>query len=67
MAETEMRQFEVTQGSAKVISVSNGEGCRWASRLYVNSGETATTIAAMHRTEAGARKWAAGKLSAHNA
>ncbi|MGD9724685.1 MAG: hypothetical protein AB7U76_25900, partial [Pirellulales bacterium] len=28
------------------------------SRLYVNNGQTKTLLAATHRTERGARKWA---------
>jgi hypothetical protein len=57
-----MRQIEITNGTRRVISTSNGEGSPWSSRLYVNSGETATLICAKHKSEAGARKWAARTL-----
>lgn len=59
-----MRQFETRNGSRVVISFSNGEGFSWSSRLYVNNGETATLTCAKHKTEAGARKWAAKMLAA---
>jgi hypothetical protein len=47
-----------------VIATSNGEGFSWSSRLYVNNGETATLTAAKHKSEAGARAWAAKALAA---
>ena len=59
-----MRQFETRNGSRVVISFSNGAGFSWSSRLYVNNGETATLTCAKHKTEAGARKWAAKMLAA---
>jgi hypothetical protein len=59
-----MIQFETRTGSRVVIATSNGEGCGWSSRLYVNGGETATLTAAKHKSEAGARKWAAKILAA---
>lgn len=36
----------------------NDNGDVFRSRLYVNNGTTATQVAATHRTETGARKWA---------
>lgn len=59
-----MQMIETTKGSRKVISTRNGEGCDWSSRLYVNNGETATLTCAKHKSEAGARKWAAKVLEA---
>ena len=59
-----MQQFETTKGSRKVISSRNDEGHEWSSRLYVNYGETATLVCAKHKSEGGARKWAAKVLAA---
>lgn len=53
-----MQTFETTQGTKTVRSFSNGAGCSWASRLYVNGGEDATLVSAKHATEKGARAWA---------
>ena len=57
------KQIEITKGSRIVKSFTNGEGYSWTSRLYVNNGETATLTCAKHKTEAGARKWAAKVLA----
>lgn len=57
-----MTQFETTNGSRKVITTSN-DGSSFSSRLYVNGGETATLVSSKHKTEAGARKWAAKVLA----
>jgi hypothetical protein len=62
--ETQMQMIETAKGSRKVISARNGEGYDWSSRLYVNSGETATLRCAKHKSEAGARKWAEKVLAA---
>lgn len=57
-----MQMFEIKSGTQSVISTSNGEGYSWSSRVYVNKGETATLVCAKHKTEKGARKWAAKAL-----
>jgi hypothetical protein len=57
-------QFETTAGTRKVISFANDRNSIWHSRLYVNNGETATLTSAKHKSEAGARKWAAKALAA---
>jgi len=59
------QQIETRIGSRVVISFRNGEGYSWSSRLYVNNGETATLTCSKHKSEAGARKWAAKTLAAH--
>ena len=58
-----MRQFEATNGIRKVITTQDGPKCAFHSRLYVNGGETATLVAAIHKTERGARTWAARQLA----
>lgn len=58
------KQIEITKGNRSVKSFTNGDGYSWNSRLYVNNGETATLTCAKHKTEAGARKWAARVLAA---
>ena len=47
---------------SRVVKVTNQEGT-YFSRVWVNYGETATTIHATHTTESGARKWAAKQLA----
>ena len=39
-------------------------GGAYRSRLYVNGGETATTVTARHHTEAAATRWAQKTLKA---
>jgi hypothetical protein len=51
-----MREFTITKGTRQVV-VTEQAG-RFSARLYVNSGETATTTAWKGKTEDGARKWA---------
>lgn len=55
-------QFETQRGTRKVISYSN-DGSRWSSRLYVNDGETATSITAKHKSRKGAEAWASKVLA----
>jgi hypothetical protein len=55
-----MKQYKVSRGSRKVVITA---GLAFSSRLYVNRGETSTTICAKHKTLSGAHKWAAKVLS----
>ena len=59
-----MAQFEIKSGNSLVRCFSNGPDAQWHSRVYVNGGEDATLVTATHRTEKGARAWAARRLSA---
>lgn len=52
-----METFQIRNGSHLVRSNRMLTG-RWASRLYVNDGETATLICARHKTREGAERWA---------
>jgi hypothetical protein len=52
-----MQTFQTRNGSHLVRSNSYLDG-RWSSRLYVNDGETATLIAAKHKTREDAERWA---------
>lgn len=56
-------ETKATTGSRKVITTSNDGVTGFSSRLYVNNGETATTISANHQTLKGAQKWAAKVLA----
>jgi hypothetical protein len=46
----------------RVVQTTTG-GSRFSSRLYVNSGETATSTTAKHATREGARRWAIRMLT----
>ena len=48
--------FSTWRGTAVVRS--SRDGALWQSRAYVNNGETATMLAAKHRTRPNAQKWA---------
>jgi hypothetical protein len=55
--EEAMETFRIRNGSHLVRSNATLPG-RWASRLYVNDGETATLVCAKHKTREGAERWA---------
>jgi hypothetical protein len=53
-----MIQQQVTQGSRKVIITANSQEGPFYLRLWVNNGDTATTIASKAKTLSGALKQA---------
>ena len=60
--DTGFQQIEFRAGSRIVISTLRAAG--WDSRLYVNSGETATLVSAKHKSGKGVRAWAEKQLAA---
>jgi hypothetical protein len=52
------RETIVKSGTKQVYIVRYNEGGKYHSRLYVNSGQTATLRTAKHTTLSGAKKWA---------
>lgn len=47
------------QNGNRIVKSSNQNSSEiWESRLYVNRGETATTVNAKHKTLKSAEKWA---------
>lgn len=66
--EDTMQSFKLSNGSHMVRSTrSIGHGHYWASRLYVNDGETATLVCARHKTREGAERWAKKVLASPQA
>lgn len=53
-----MFQVTIVNGSSQVQITGNSESGPFWSRLYVNSGETATLISAKHKSLGGATAWA---------
>ena len=49
---------EITTQSGTKIVITTVSGALFSSRLYVNGGETATLVAAKHKSEKGAVAWA---------
>ena len=60
---SEMLQMETRRGTRVVVSTRNASGQAWRSRLYVNDGQTPTLLTASHRSQRGARQWAARTLA----
>lgn len=58
-----MQTIEIANGTRKVIASRNDSESKWSARLYVNDGETATTVTAKFKTEDGVRDWAAKQLN----
>lgn len=58
-----MQTTTITNGTRQVVTSYEPETGVYSSRLYVNSGETATFQTAKHRSESGVAKWA-GKVLA---
>jgi hypothetical protein len=50
-------------GTRIVLHARVGNGRQWISCLYVNNGETITSIRGRHCTLSGAKKWAAKQLA----
>lgn len=55
--------FKTESKTGSWVVITNVHAGTYNSRLYVNYGKTATLTAAKHRTEAGARKWAAKQVA----
>ena len=60
-----MNQFKITNGSRKVVIISQDGNVD--ARLYVGNGEIATPTSWNGKTEVGARKWACKVLARYDA
>lgn len=58
-----MQTITAQVGTRQVITTSNDAAGPFWSRLYVNSGETATLLSATHKSLKGAAKWAQKAVS----